>query len=257
LAHVREFFDDYALSAITPPLVATYRDARLIAPDQRFSKNLINAPRVSKGTVKNELDMLSKVLDVTTKEFGIALPNGNSVAGIRKPSGAGARERRLVADEQSRLLCECQASRNQWLAPAVSLAIETAMRQGEMLNLHWEDIDLENRIAQLKETKNGEERAVPLSTGAIKVLRAIPVHLSGRVFPIDRMTLYKAFERACARAGIVDLTFHDLRHEALSILAERGDLSVLELAAVSGHKTLQVLKRYTHIQARKLAMKLG
>jgi len=69
--------------------------------------------------------------------------------------------------------------------------------------------------------------------------------------------LYKAFERACHRAQINDLTFHDLRHEALSRLAERGDFSVLELAAVSGHKSLQVLKRYTHLQAEKLARKLA
>ena len=71
------------------------------------------------------------------------------------------------------------------------------------------------------------------------------------------MTLYKAFERACQRAEIRALTFHDLRHEALSRLAERGDFSVLELAAVSGHKSLQVLKRYTHLQAEKLAAKLA
>jgi len=75
--------------------------------------------------------------------------------------------------------------------------------------------------------------------------------------PCARMTLYKAFERACHRAQINDLTFHDLRHEALSRLAERGDFSVLELAAVSGHKSLQVLKRYTHLQAEKLARKLA
>jgi integrase len=71
------------------------------------------------------------------------------------------------------------------------------------------------------------------------------------------MTIYKAFEYACRRAGIDDYRWHDLRHEALSRLAERGDLSVLELAAVSGHKTLQMLKRYTRLRAEDLARKLG
>jgi len=71
------------------------------------------------------------------------------------------------------------------------------------------------------------------------------------------MTLYGVFKAACDRAKIVDFTFHDLRHEALSRLAERGDFNVLELAAVSGHKTLQMLERYTHLQAERLADKLA
>lgn len=105
--------------------------------------------------------------------------------------------------------------------------------------------------------KTGEPRAVPLSSGAIAALESLPRAIKGRVIPIDHMTLYKAFERACGRAGIEDYTWHDLRHEALSRLAERGDFTVLELAAVSGHKTLQMLKRYTHLQAENLAKKLG
>ena len=71
------------------------------------------------------------------------------------------------------------------------------------------------------------------------------------------MTLHHAFNAACIRAELENYTWHDLRHEALSRLAERGDFSVLELAAVSGHKTLQMLKRYTHFQAERLAVKLG
>ena len=77
------------------------------------------------------------------------------------------------------------------------------------------------------------------------------------MIPLGRMTLYKAFERACERASIENYRWHDLRHEALSRLPERGDFTVLEMAVVSGHKTLQMLKRYTHLQAEKLAAKLG
>jgi integrase len=98
---------------------------------------------------------------------------------------------------------------------------------------------------------------VPLSSAALKILKGMPRSLGGRVIATDRMTLYKAFERACERADINGLTFHDLRHEALSRLAERGDLSMLELASISGHKTLQMLKRYTHLRAEDLARKLG
>lgn len=257
LKHLRDNFGEYSLIAITPKLVGKYRDDRLTKPDPRYRKKPEDAPRLSPATVKTELDLLSKVLDVATKEFSITLPNGNPVASIRKPKDAGKRERRLIEDEETRLLAECQASGNTWLAPAVRMAIETAMRQGELLSLDWKHVDIKRRLAILPMTKNGEARAVPLSPAAISVLQKLPRAVSGRVIPVPRMTLYKAFERACTRAGITDMTFHDLRHEALSRLAERGDFSVLELAAVSGHKTLQVLKRYTHLQAERLAEKLA
>ena len=134
------------------------------------------------------------------------------------------------------------------------------MRQGELLSLRWENVDLKNRFALLPDPdkiKNEEPRAVPLSTRAVAVLTALPRSIDGIVFPVERMTLYHAFMAACTRAGISNYTWHDLRQEALSRLAERGDFTVLELAAVSGHKTLQMLKKYTHMQASKLAEKIG
>lgn len=257
LKHLKDDLGKYALIAISAKVVGKYRDDRLSQPDPRYRKSPDSAPRLSPATVKTDLDLLSKVLDVATKEFGIVLPNGKPVISIRKPKDAGRQERRLIGDEETRLLAECEASGNTWLAPAVRLAIETAMRQGELLSLDWRHVDMKRRLAMLLMTKNGEARAVPLSPAAIGVLQGLTRAVSGRVIPVPRMTLYKAFERACARAGIADLTFHDLRHEALLRLAERGDFSILELAAVSGHKTLQVLKRYTHLQAERLANKLA
>lgn len=255
LAHLRDSLGSYSLAAITPPVVARYRDDRLRDPDPRY-KDKATAPRVSGSTVKTEIDLLSKVLDWGQKECHITLPGGNPVAGVRKPKGGKGRERRITAEEWVALECECRASLNSWLWPAVQLAVETATRQGELLALDWKYIDLQNRLAFLPETKNGESRAVPLSPKAIEVLKAMPDQV-GSVFPGERMTLYNAFKAACRRGGIQDFTWHDLRHEALSRLAERGDLSVLELAAVSGHKTLQMLKRYTHLQAKSIADKLA
>ena len=243
LKHLRDTLNDYALAAISPQLVAQYRDKRLKV--------------VSGSTVRKEINLLSKILAVATQEFGIVLPNGNPVANVRKPSESRGRDRRLIGDECNRLLNECQVSRNKWLLPAVRLALETAMRQGELLSMKWCDVDLKRRFIMLYDTKNGEDRAVPLSLSAEEVLLNVPKHISGVVFPVERMTLFHAFQAACKRAGIEDMTFHDLRHEALSRLAERGDLSTLELAAISGHKTLQMLKRYTHLQAEKLAQKLN
>jgi len=257
LAALRQRLGKLFLVALTSQVVADYRDARLSDPDSRYKKEPASAPRISPATVKSELDLLSKMLDVASKEFSIPLPAGNPVNGIRKPKNGKPRDRRLTADEWARLEAECRASRNAMLWPAVQLSVETAMRQGELLALQWRNVDKKRLYALLLDTKNGEDRAVPLNKRALAVLDGLTRDIKGRVIPIDRMTLYKAFERACERAGIEDYTWHDLRHEALSRLAERGDLSVLEMAAVSGHKTLQMLKRYTHLQAEKLAQKLG
>lgn len=254
LARIEEFFGDHALAAVDQKLVARYRDERQKPPPGAKRK------AVGESTVRKELYMLSKLLGFAEKECGINLPRGNPVAKIRKPRESKSRDRRLTAKEWDALERECGKSRNPWLATALTFAVETAMRQGEMLSLQWKHIDKKRRLALLldpEKIKTEEPRAVPLTTRALAALNALPHSLDGQVFPIARLTLYHAFGAACDRAGVKDYTWHDLRHEALSRLAERGDLSVLELAAVSGHKTLQMLKRYTHLQAEKLAEKLG
>ena len=102
------------------------------------------------------------MLDVAQKEFSITLPNGNPVTYIRKPRDAGRRERRLINDEPERLMAQCKSSGNRWLAPAVTLALATAMRQGELLALEWKNVDLKRRFALLPMTKNGEARGTAI-----------------------------------------------------------------------------------------------
>lgn len=232
-----------SLATLDQKLVAKYRDDRL--------------KEVSDSTARKELYMLSKVLGFAEIECGITLPRGNPVLKIRKPSDSKARDRRLTMAEWESLEAECKASRNIYLWPAIELAVEASARQGELLGLRWENVDLKRKFALLKDTKNGEERAVPLSPRALEVLKSLPRAIKGNVLPVQRMTLYHVFVAAVKRAGIENFTFHDLRHEGLSRLAERGDFTVLEMAAVSGHKTLQMLKRYTHLQAGNLADKLA
>lgn len=246
----------YSLASLTADRVAWYRDERLRDPDPRF-KDSKAAPRVSAATVKTEIDMLSKVLDVASKEMRISLPAGNPVGLIRKPASAPARERRLTEDEATALLEACAKSRNLWLAPAVKLSIESAMRQGELLSLKWTDVDLSKRVAYLPQTKNGTNRGVPLSSRAIKILEDLPRSLKKKVIPLEKQTLHSAFKAACGRAKLENFRWHDLRHEALSRLAERGDLSVLELSAISGHKTLRLVQMYVQLHAAQLALKLG
>ena len=142
------------------------------------------------------------------------------------------------------------------MQPLVRFAIETAMRQGEMLSLRWEHVDLRTRTAHLEDTKNGEARTVPLSSRAAAVLEVLPHSIDGRVFPISAQAVKRAWGRACRRAGIEGLHFHDLRHEATSRLAERLP-NLIELAAVTGHKDPRMLKRYYHPRAADLAKKLG
>ena len=241
--HLKNELGKFSLAALDQKLVAQYRDKRLSV--------------VGDSTVRKELFMLSKILKFAEIECAIVLPRGNPVEKIRKPSESKSRDRRLTDKEWKKLEEECRKSRNTYLWPAVQLAVETGMRQGELLSLTWKEFDKKRSIAFLKDTKNGEARAVPLSPAALEVLNNLPVSILGKVIPVERMTLFHVFRAACVRAGIKDFTWHDLRHEALSRLAERGDMSVLELAAVSGHKTLQMLKRYTHLQAENLAKKLA
>ncbi|MHB1516279.1 MAG: site-specific integrase, partial [Acidiferrobacteraceae bacterium] len=106
------------------------------------------------------------------------------------------------------------------------------------------------------ETKAGTPRRVPLSTRAMAILESLPRRLDGKVWSMRPDSITRAFERVCTAAGVTGLTFHDLRHEATSRLFEKG-LNPMQVAAITGHKTLQMLKRYTHLRAEDLVGMLG
>ena len=110
----------------------------------------------------------------------------------------------------------------------------------------------------LPDTKNGDSRDVPLSPQALELLKDLPRNIRGDqvVFPLHFEALKSSWRRACCSAGIIDLRFHDLRHEATSRFFEKG-LNVMEVAAITGHKDLRMLQRYTHLRAEDLALKLG
>ncbi|HEF4840588.1 TPA: site-specific integrase [Burkholderia vietnamiensis] len=244
----------YKITALSSKVLADYRDRRLT--------------EVSGSSVNRDLNLISHVLNVARREWSVYF-EANPVSVIRRPRENRARSRRLSLSDERRLLAELLPSprdsegrfepggcRNHWVHPVVTIAIETAMRRSEILSLRWSDVFLDACYARLHDTKNGEARDVPLSSRAVATLSALPRHISGRVFPISPEALKKAFTRACERAGIDNLHFHDLRHEATSRIAERLD-NVLELSACTGHKTVQMLKRYYHPRATDLARKLG
>ena len=163
----------------------------------------------------------------------------------------------LDGDEEARLISALEPTgrRNRWMLPLVRVALETAMRRGELLSLRWTHVELDARVARLDMTKNGKPRTVPLSSNAVQILRNTPKSESGLVFPIGIAAMEAAFKRAALRAKVCDLHFHDLRHTATTRMATKLP-NIIELAAVTGHETVQMLKRYYHPDAESLARKL-
>ena len=241
-AMMRHPIASWSMANLSAARIADFRDERM--------------HQVSAGTVIRELGYLSAIINHARREWGINAPN--PVQLVRKPSSPPARARVLTDAEIAKLLqaLEPTGRRSHWTKPIVQLALATAMRRGELLSLRWEHVDLHTRIALLPDTKNGESRIVPLSSTAIQTLAALPRHISGAVFPVKFFSLDAAFKRAIRRAGIQDVRFHDLRRTAITRLATKLP-NVIELAAVSGHKSLAMLKRYYHPNAAELAKKLG
>lgn len=204
---------------------------------------------------------------------------GNPVASVELPGNGPSRDRRLEAGEEERFFAELAKARNKYVLPIVRFAIEVAARRRELLSLQWIDVKyFQNGTgsAVFYDTKNGSDRTVPLSSTVVDILKGLPRPINGgAVFPLSIGNLRsakeealararKAYEEECKDAGkvpspdfLMDLRFHDLRHEATSRLFERGVFESMEVAAITGHKTMQMLKRYTHLRAEDLARKLG
>lgn len=228
---------------------------------------------VKPATVAREWAILAHCLAVARLEWGMPTLS-DCFSAARKPEIRNARDRRVSDSEIEAIV---SATESPELEAMIRLGLTTAARRGELLSLKWRDIDLKARVAKLRQgaTKNGHARAVPLSSEAVRVFQGLPRSFDGgAVFQLAPHSVGQAFRRAVARARrsyqtecrsngilpdpgfLVGLCFHDLRHEACSRLAELG-LTTTELAAISGHKTLQLVGRYTHHRAEDLARKLG
>lgn len=128
-------------------------------------------------------------------------------------------------------------------------------RRGEIVGMLWSHIDLLKQTLYIPYTKTDITRTIPLSSNAVRILSNLPRRVDNKVFNLKPDSITQAFDRACKRAGIQDLRFHDLRHEATSRLFEIG-LNVMEVASITGHRDLRMLNRYTHIKPELLAKKL-
>lgn len=239
------------VAEISPADVARWRDARL--------------KQVKPATLAREWATLGHVLSHAEREWSIPLPNGNPFRQARKPQVLNQRDRRVRDDELDAI---CAVTESAHLAALVRLAVETGARRGELLALRWSEIDLKRRTARLPTgtTKNGHARVLPLSPRALAVLEAMPRRPDGKLFDLRADSVTQAFSRAVAHAkriytgedaGFLEgVTFHCLRHEALSRLAEQG-WGATEIASVSGHRTLQLVQRYVHHRPEDLAAKMA
>lgn len=251
---LKKYLGKYSLTALTPERLGQYRDERI-------------EEGKSASSVRLELALLSHLYTTAIREWRLGLV-GNPVSMIRKPAPAPGRNRRLKPAEEKSLLKACDTQSNPMLGWIVRLAIYTGMRQGEIESLTRDQVDLKRRVVKLTETKNGSARTVPLTKDAANVLsdamnNPMPPSATSLVFFGEPgrdgqrrpHTFKPAWFKALRSSKIKGLRFHDLRHEAVSRLVEAG-LNDQEVAAISGHKSMQMLKRYTHLRAEDLVPKL-
>jgi len=211
--------------------------------------------RVNDGVraAQYDLILIKHCIKIARLEWGVPMPS-NPVDAVRIPNGIKRRERRLKDGEYDALMQAAQSCKNTLIWPMVDFAIETGMRRSEILSLRWENLSDQQRIASLPDTKNGSKRDVPLTLKAAQVIANLPAHTEN-IFPTSDYAVRHAWDRLVKRAGIDDLRFHDLRHEAVSRFFEMG-LSVPEVALISGHKDYRMLARYTHMTAENVRNKL-
>jgi integrase len=269
-----EWFKDeigaYTLADVTPAKIVECRDKLLLSISPKTKKPLAPA------SVVRYMAALSHAFTIAVNEWGWL--EDSPMRKVKKPTLPRGRIRFLSEDtigadgktidgERTRLLKACEKSENPYLYTVVVLALSTGMRQGEIMGLTWDDVDLHQGRITLLETKNGEIRVVPLVGKALDLLKAkdkarseekvrrIDTNLlfpskvkksNPKVKKSKPMDLRAPWLSALKKAKIEDFRFHDLRHSAASYLAMNG-ASLAEIAEVLGHKTLQMVKRYAHL----------
>lgn len=244
---------DYFLCHITPSMIATLKDKLLAETTPRGGLR-------SPSTANRYLAALSRSFTVAVREWGWL--EENPLHKVTKFKEGKARERFLTKEEINRLLTACKNSQSPHLYAITLFALSSGARRGEILELKWKDIDFDRKTVIFKKTKNGELRTVPLSSQILECLLSEQkkrVVLSEFVFPsMDGQRpadIRTAWENAIEEAGLQDICFHILRHTAASHLTMSG-ASTLEIAAILGHKTLAMVKRYSHLSISATAKAL-
>ncbi len=236
---------------ITPTDIRDWRDNRVT--------------EVQPQTVHRELNTISAVFTHAIKEWSVPITSNPCHSVSRFKNADKARNKRWSDEDIAKLLTaiewkedEKPVSGRDYVGWALLLAVETAMRIGEMCLPTVADFHPEGQYLHLSDTKNGDSRDVPLSTKAMRYLEILcdGKKPSDKIIPLIAGTLGEYFHDAREKAGLLDLVMHDARHEAATRLSAKLS-NVLELAAVTGHRSLKSLKRYYHPKPSDLANKLG
>jgi integrase len=204
-------------------------------------------------SLKRQLDPIHHLFEVARDEWGLPIRT-NPLDQLKLKAPSQKRERRLRPGELERLLDAAKGCRNKLIAPVIRFAVATGMRRGEMLAMRWTDLNREQRSLLIPETKNGHSRTIPLTSAALDVLSQ-QSEGKDRIFPMSANAFRLAWEKLKFRAGIEDLHFHDLRHEAISSFFEMG-LTTPEVALISGHKDMRMLLRYAHATRQSILKRL-
>lgn len=259
------FFGKMHLDAITRGDVERFRNDRLAGRLSDVAGDRNRKAKPAPATVALELGLLRRIFNVAIES---AVLERNPVAKLRMPKVSNRRDRVIDSTEYDRLLAAVDQKQGAHMRPIIILAFETGMRLGEVVGLRWADVDHDRHMVRLSRTKNGEPRNVPLSESAERALadwsrrKDWSRRESTHVFPStvsDRPTsnVSAAFARLVKRAKVVGVRFHDLRHTFCTRMVERGT-DLITLADITGHKTLAMLRRYSHpSDARKLAVVRG
>jgi integrase len=202
-AFLRNKLSQLPLSEIQPSHFARYRDERL--------------KRVKPGTVIRELGLIQTVFEIAKTRWGFPL-SGNPVRAIKKPRADEGRNRRLKGGEWERITEALGDSRNPVFRPLIEIAVETAMRRGEILSARKGHLDWEASTLNIPMTKTGVPRTIPLTPRALELFRELAADKSDNelLFDTTASAVNQGWKRLTKRAGLIDLHFHDLRHEALS-----------------------------------------
>ena len=235
------------LSSVTSADFAQYRDERLQG--------------ITAKSLKRQLSPIHNMFEVARDEWGLPIRE-NPLDKVKLKAVDNRRERRLKDGELELILEAAKTRRNPYIIPIILFALETAMRRGEILALRWDDVDLKRLCVTIREAKNGYSRTIPLTPAACELTCAL---VQGnrregsdteKVFPTTANAVRLLWQRITKAAGIQDLHFHDLRHEAISRFFELG-LTVPEVASISGHRDARMLLRYAHAQTKVVQEKLS
>lgn len=210
------------------------------------------------ATVNRYMAALSGVFTWAAEERLTPHQWANPCRGIRRMREPAGRVRFLDEGERGRLFEACKASRYPRLQALALMAMLTGARKGELLSLTWRDVDLEQGVARLGRTKNGDRRTLVLLPQVIEALRPFVGEAQRFVFGSVRSRYLQpakidtAWKQAILRAKVKDFRFHDLRHCCASYLAQAGkDLNVI--AEVLGHRKLDMTRRYSHLTVQNKA----